>query len=57
MEKAIVWYKLWLKLYIKRPSTWIFAVAVGLLLWVISSISLPDSSNLLVGVCYPGGAY
>ncbi|MDD7025494.1 MAG: hypothetical protein PUI46_00100 [Lachnospiraceae bacterium] len=57
MEKAIVWYKLWLKLYIKRPSTWIFAVAVGLLLWVISSISLPDSSNLLVGVCYPGGTY
>ncbi len=57
MEKAVVWYKLWLKLYLKRPSTWIFTIAMGALLWTISLISLPDSNNLLVGILYPEGAY
>lgn len=57
MEKAIVWYKLWLKLYVKKLSAWIFLVMMGVLLWIIAMVNLPHRSNFRVGICYPKGSY
>ena len=57
MEKRIVWYQLFLKQNIKKPTTWImFALMLGLL-WIVANIHIPDGTNHTVMVCYQDSSY
>ncbi len=57
MEKYLIWYRLWLKSYGRKPSYWLQTAGMVLLLWVLSSISVPDSGNVTVGICHKGDGY
>lgn len=57
MEKYIVWYKLWLKIYSKKKMYWVQLIGMAMILLVISQISFPKQNNLLVGICCDGGKY
>lgn len=57
MEKYLIWYRLWLKAYVRKPSCWLQILGMVLLLLVISSVSFPDSGNAAVGICYEGDGY
>jgi|GEM_PF-5792940 len=50
MEKCITWYKLLVKLHLKRKSSWI-QIGVFLLLYVvIINVHIPNGNNIEVGV-------
>ena len=57
MEKYVIWYRLWLKSYVRKTSCWLQLLGMVLLLLVISSVSVPDSGNVTVGICYEGDGY
>lgn len=50
MEKLLIWYRLNLKRYIRKRSTWIPIGGLILLILLINSISMPQADNLLVGI-------
>ena len=57
MEKYVIWYRLWLKAYWKKPSHWLQVLGMAALLFVVFGISLPDGRNVTVGICYGADAY
>ena len=57
MEKYIIWYKVWLKVYSKKKIYWTQLIGMGMVLLVVSSISFPKQNNLLVGIYCDGGKY
>lgn len=57
VEKGIRWFFLWLKVYMKRKTTWLQLAGMVLLILLIGSISFPDTDNVHVGVCCTGGDY
>lgn len=57
VEKGIRCFFLWLKVYLKRKTTWLQLAGMVLLILLIGSISFPDTDNVRVGVCCTGGDY
>ncbi|MBE5888979.1 MAG: hypothetical protein E7283_09180 [Lachnospiraceae bacterium] len=57
MEKRIVWYQLFLKQNIKKPTTWIMFVLMLGLLWIVANIHIPDGTNHTIMVCYQDSSY
>ncbi len=57
MERCLIWYRLWMKVFIKKKSYWLQLAGMILLLMLIASVSLPDSQNIMVGICYNDGSY
>ena len=49
MQKGLVWYFLFGKENLKKKTTWIFLLAMLLLLYLISEIHMPSADNLVVG--------
>lgn len=57
MERYVIWYRLWLKAYWKKPSHWLQVSGMAALLLVLFGISLPDGRNVTVGICYGADVY
>ena len=57
MEKYIVWYKLWIKLFCKKKIYWVQLIGIAAILLIISSITIPKGKNLFVGIYRDGGKY
>lgn len=56
MSKVLVWYQLFLKVYLKKRSTWIQLAGMLLLVIFILSIHIPDGKNMSAGFCTSGNA-
>lgn len=56
MSKVLVWYQLFLKVYLKKRSTWIQLAGMILLVVFILSIRIPDGKNMSAGFCTSGSA-
>ena len=37
MEKIMTWYRLWLKLFLKKKSTWLLLLAMGAALYLLGN--------------------
>lgn len=57
MEKYVVWYRLWLKNYIKKKMYWLQLLGMALVLFIVASVHVPNRDNVRVGVCCIGGEY
>lgn len=57
MEKRVIWCWLQLKLQLKKPVHWIQLLAMGILVWVITAVTLPDNENMQVLLCNEAGAF
>lgn len=57
MEKYVVWYRLWLKTYVKKKMYWVQLLGILAVLLIIASVSVPDSDNVEVGICCKGDEY
>lgn len=55
MEKIMTWYRLWLKLFLKKKSTWLLLLAMGAALYLLGNARFPDGAGA-VGLC-GGGRY
>lgn len=50
MKKGLIWYSLWLKLYVRKIVSWLQVIGMATLVWLVSCISIPDSSNVTAGI-------
>lgn len=57
MRRYVDWYILWLKVYVRRSSTWLQLLGMLLLLLLLSVIKLPSGDNLKVGIVKAEGEY
>ncbi len=57
MERCLIWYRLWMKVFVRKKSYWLQLAGMILLLIVIASVSLPDSKNVMVGICINDSSY
>lgn len=57
MEQYIVWYKLQLKAWTKRKTSWMQLLGMVLLVVLIAQIHLPNAENTEIGICAGKDAY
>lgn len=57
MEKYITWYRLLLKSWIKRKSSWLQLVGMVLVVLLIAGIHIPDTNNTVIGLCNKDGDF
>lgn len=55
MEKCITWYRLLLKTWAKKKSSWLQLVGMVLVVLLIAGIHLPDTNNTVIGLCNKDG--
>lgn len=51
MEQYFVWYRLLLKAWMKRRSSWLLTIGMFVAIFVVSQIQLPSADNTRVGIC------
>lgn len=55
MEKYITWYRLLLKSWMKKKSSWLQLVGMVLVVVLIAGIRVPDTNNTVIGLCNKDG--
>lgn len=54
MERGLVWYGCWLKVHIRKKTYWLQLAGMVILVFLISSIAIPNESNVTVGIYNEG---
>ena len=57
MEKYIIWYRLLLKVWIRKKSSWLQLVGSVVVVLLIAQIRIPDINNTTVGLCNQDGEF
>lgn len=57
MEKYITWYRMMLKIWLRKKSSPVLIVGMLLLILLIAGIRIPDSSNIKVGLYNADGQF
>lgn len=57
MEKYITWYRLLLKTWEKRKSSWLQLAGILLVVLLIGQIRIPDINNTVIGLCNKDGGF
>lgn len=57
MEKIITWYRLLVKSWIKRKSSWLQLAGMLLVVVLVGQIKIPDINNTVIGLCNQDGAF
>lgn len=57
MEKYITWYRLLLKTWIKKKSSWLQLLILIVLVLFAAQVKLPDIKNTTIGICNCDGAF
>lgn len=57
MEKYITWYRLLLKVWVRKKSNWLQLAGMVLLVLLIAGIRLPDTGNTIIGICNQDGDF
>lgn len=57
MEKYITWYRLLLKTWVKKKSSWIQLAGMLLVVLLIAQIRIPDINNTAIGLCNKDGEF
>ena len=55
MEKYITWYRLLLKSWMKKKSSWLQLAGMILVVLLIAGIRIPDTNNTVIGLCNKDG--
>ena len=57
MEKYITWYRLLLKSWMKKKSSWLQLVGMVLVVVLVAGIRVPDTNNTVIGLCNKDGDF
>lgn len=55
MEKYITWYRLLLKTWMKKKSSWLQLAGMVLVVLLVAGIHIPDTNNTVIGLCNKDG--
>ena len=57
MEKYITWYRLLIKSWMKRKSSWLQLAGLLLVVALVGQVKIPDINNTVIGLCNEDGAF